>query len=103
MSSTVPTAEPFKGLMFLLATTQLLLIVDASIINVIVPTIAAELRFSETGQSWIANAYLTVFGGALLACGRMADILGRTRVFQAGLLVLGIGSVVSAMASSPEF
>src|SRR5213075_2735338 len=88
--------------MFLLATMQLLLIVDASIINVIVPTIAAELRFSETGQSWIANAYLTVFGGALLASGRMADILGRTRVFQTGLLVLAIGSVVSAMASTPE-
>jgi MFS family permease len=102
LSSTSPTAEHFKGLKFLLATTQLLLIVDASIINVIVPTIAAELRFSETGQSWIANAYLTVFGGALLASGRMADILGRTRVFQTGLLVLAIGSVVSAMASTPE-
>ena len=99
---TTNTAQNFKGLMLLLATTQLLLIVDASIINVIVPTIAGELRFSETGQSWIANAYLTVFGGALLVCGRMADILGRTRVFQAGLLVLAIGSAVSAMALSPE-
>ncbi|MGO4396299.1 MFS transporter [Variovorax sp. M-6] len=96
------TAQSFKGLMFLLATTQLLLIVDASIINVIVPTIAGELRFSEAGQSWIANAYLTVFGGALLASGRMADILGRTRIFQAGLFVLAIGSAVSAMASTPE-
>ena len=88
--------------MLLLATTQLLLIVDASIINVIVPTIAGELRFSETGQSWIANAYLTIFGGALLASGRIADILGRTRIFQAGLLVLAIGSSVSAMAPTPE-
>jgi len=103
LSSPVHTAQNFKGLMLLLATTQLLLIVDASIINVIVPTIAEELRFSETGQSWIANAYLTVFGGALLASGRIADILGRTRIFQAGLLVLAIGSVVSAMASTPEF
>ena len=88
--------------MLLLATTQLLLIVDASIINVIVPTIAGELRFSETGQSWIANAYLTIFGGALLASGRIADILGRTRIFQAGLLVLAIGSSVSAMAPTSE-
>lgn len=102
MSSSIPTAENFKALMFLLATTQLLLIVDASIINVIVPTIAGELRFTETGQSWIANAYLTVFGGALLVSGRMADILGRTRIFQSGLLVLAIGSAVSAMASTPE-
>lgn len=99
---TTETTQNFKGLMLLLATTQLLLIVDASIINVIVPTIAGELRFSETGQSWIANAYLTVFGGALLVSGRMADILGRTRIFQAGLLVLAIGSAVSAMASTPE-
>ena len=88
--------------MLLLATTQLLLIVDASIINVIVPTIAGELRFSDTGQSWIANAYLTIFGGALLASGRIADILGRTRIFQAGLLVLAIGSSVSATAPTPE-
>ncbi|MDM0032874.1 MFS transporter [Variovorax sp. J22P271] len=102
MSPTTPTTEPFKGLMFLLATTQLLLIVDASIVNVIVPTIAGELRFSETGQSWIANAYLTVFGGALLVSGRMADLLGRTRVFQAGLVVLVVGSAVSALARSPE-
>ncbi|MDM0069599.1 MFS transporter [Variovorax sp. J31P207] len=102
LSSAAHTAQNFKGLMFLLATTQLLLIVDASIINVIVPTIAGELRFSETGQSWIANAYLTVFGGALLASGRIADILGRTRIFQAGLLVLAIGSAVSALASTPE-
>ncbi|SCK55129.1 Arabinose efflux permease [Variovorax sp. HW608] len=92
----------FKKLMLLLATTQLLLIVDASIINVIVPTIAGELHFSETGQSWIANAYLTVFGGALLTAGRIADLLGRTRIFQAGLLVLAIGSSVSALARTPE-
>lgn len=92
----------YKKLMFILATTQLLLIVDASIVNVIVPTIARELSFSETGQSWIANAYLTVFGGTLLVSGRIADLLGRARVFQIGLLVLAIGSAVTALAHSPE-
>lgn len=92
----------YKRLMFLLATTQLLLIVDASIVNVIVPTIARELSFSETGQSWIVNAYLTVFGGTLLVSGRIADLMGRTRVFQLGLLVLAIGSAVCALAHSSE-
>ncbi|MEI3854969.1 MULTISPECIES: MFS transporter [unclassified Ensifer] len=87
--------------MVLLAATQLLLIIDTSIINVIVPTIATELRFSESGQSWIANAYLIAFGGALLLSGRVADLAGRVRVFQAGLLVLVVGSAVAALAFSP--
>ncbi|WP_025806361.1 MFS transporter [Pseudomonas chlororaphis] len=95
-------SNAFKWLMFLLATTQLLLIVDASIINVIVPTIAGELSFSEAGQSWIANAYLTVFGGALLVSGRIADLLGRTSIFKVGLLVLAAGSCIAALAQTPE-
>lgn len=89
-------------LMFMLAMTQLLLIVDASIVNVIVPTISKDLNFSETGQSWIANAYLTVFGGALLVSGRIADLLGRARVFQFGLLILAVGSAITASATTPD-
>lgn len=87
--------------MVLLAATQFLLIIDTSIINVIVPTIAGELKFSTSGQSWIANAYLIAFGGALLFAGRFADLVGRTRIFQAGLIVLVVGSVAAAIAFSP--
>lgn len=91
----------YNRTMVLLAATQFLLIIDTSIINVIVPTIAGELKFSTSGQSWIANAYLIAFGGALLFAGRFADLVGRTRIFQAGLIVLVVGSVAAAIAFSP--
>ncbi|MDN0083594.1 MFS transporter [Crenobacter sp. SG2305] len=86
---------------WLLAGTQFLLLVDTSIINVVVPSVAQELGFDSTGQSWIANAYLIAFGGVLLLSGRVADILGRRRVFRLGLITLALGSALAAVAAGP--
>ncbi|MCW3478341.1 MFS transporter [Neisseriaceae bacterium JH1-16] len=86
---------------WLLAGTQFLLLVDTSIINVVVPSIAQDLGFGPAGQSWIANAYLIAFGGLLLLSGRLADIRGKTRIFRLGLSILAVGSALAALAPSP--
>ena len=58
-----------------------MVVLDASIVNVALPTIGARLQFSQDNLSWVVNAYVLTFGGFLLLGGRMADLLGRRRVF----------------------
>ena len=77
-----------KGLaLALLAAAQFVVILDASIVNVALPSIGRDLDFSQENLSWVVNAYTLVFGGFLLLGGRMADLLGRRRVFTAGLIL----------------
>src|SRR5918993_660712 len=68
----------------LLAATQFVLILDASIVNVALPSIGRDLAFAPQDLSWVANAYTLTFGGFLLLGGRIADLTGRRRVFMAG-------------------
>ena len=70
----------------LLAAAQFVVILDASIVNVALPSIGADLNFSQENLSWVVNAYVLVFGGFLLLGGRMADLLGRRRLFMIGLV-----------------
>ena len=75
-----------KGLaLALLAAAQFVVVLDASIVNVALPSIGRDLDFSQENLSWVVNAYTLVFGGFLLLGGRMADLLGRRRVFTVGL------------------
>ena len=69
----------------LLAAAQFVVVLDASIVNVALPSIGRDLDFSQDNLSWVVNAYTLVFGGFLLLGGRMADLLGRRRMFIAGL------------------
>src|SRR4051812_2254235 len=71
----------------LLATAQFVIVLDASIVNVALPSIGADLDFSQDNLSWVVNAYTLFFGGFLLLGGRLADRLGRRRMFMAGMVL----------------
>ena len=71
----------------LLAAAQFVVVLDASIVNVALPSIGTALDFSQDNLSWVVNAYTLTFGGFLLLGGRMADLLGRRRMFIAGLIL----------------
>src|SRR2546430_931391 len=77
----------------LLATAQFVVVLDASIVNVALPSIGRALHFSQDSLSWVVNAYVLTFGGFLLLGGRLADLLGRRRVFIAGLIVFALASL----------
>jgi EmrB/QacA subfamily drug resistance transporter len=78
-----------------------MVILDASIVFVALPSIGADLGFSEQGLQWVVSAYALTFGGLLLLGGRAADVLGRRRVFMAGLAVFSTASLVCGLAWSP--
>lgn len=79
---------------------QFMLLVDDTIVNVALPSIAADLNLNEADLSWIPNAYLLMFGGFLLIGGRMADLLGRRRVFQVSMAAFVLASIVAGLAQS---
>src|SRR4051812_14267131 len=79
---------------------QFMVILDVSVVNVALPAIKHALGFSGTGLQWVVNAYVLVFAGFLLLGGRMADLLGRRRVFVGGLLLFSLASLVGGLASS---
>jgi len=78
-------------------------VLDASIVNVALPTIGSDLNFDQDNLSWVINAYILAFGGFLLLGGRLADLLGRRRVFIAGLILFAAASLVGGFAESEEF
>jgi EmrB/QacA subfamily drug resistance transporter len=84
----------------LLATTQFVIVLDAAIVNVAIPSIGQDLRFSEEDLTWIPNAYALTFGGFLLLGGRMADLLGRRRLFMVGLVLFSLASLLGGLAAS---
>ena len=84
----------------LLATTQFLIILDVTIVNIALPSIAGALKFSPENLTWVVNAYLLVFGGLLLLGGRLADLFGRRRMFVIGLLVFGFASLACGLAET---
>ena len=84
----------------LLATTQFVIILDAAIVNVAIPSIGRDLEFSEEDLTWIPNAYALTFGGFLLLGGRMADLLGRRRLFMVGLVVFSVASLLGGLSTS---
>src|SRR2546423_11397227 len=96
------TAERRKWLALgLLASAQFVVVLDASITNVALPSIGSALNFSQDHLSWVVNSYVLTFGGFLLLGGRAADLLGRRRVFMAGLVLFSLFSLLSGLAGSP--
>jgi EmrB/QacA subfamily drug resistance transporter len=86
----------------LLATVQFMVVLDIAIVNVALPSIQADLGFSQADLQWVISAYALLFGGFLLLGGRAADLLGRRRMFIAGLVVFSAASLVSGLAWSDE-
>src|SRR5215211_375216 len=85
----------------LLASVAFLDFVDASIVNIALPSIRTDLGFSEQALQWVPSAYLLTYGGFMLLGGRVADLLGRRRILVAGTLLIGISSLVGGFAGSP--
>ncbi len=84
----------------LLCFAQFVVVLDASIVNVALPSIGEALDFSQANLPWVVNAYVLTFGGFLLLGGRTADLLGRRRVFMAGLLLVAAASLVAGFAAT---
>jgi EmrB/QacA subfamily drug resistance transporter len=93
-----PRAKNFA--LLLLAMTQFVIVIDASIVNVALPSIGSALHFSRTDLSWVVNAYTLTFGGFLLLGGRLADVLGRRRMFMLGLALFSLASFAGGVAQS---
>ncbi len=79
---------------------QFMVILDVSVVNVALPSIKHDLGFSQEGLQWVITAYSILFGGMLLLGGRLADLLGRRRLFMAGVAVFTLGSLLSGLAWS---
>jgi EmrB/QacA subfamily drug resistance transporter len=78
----------------------LMIILDQTIVNVALPSIQADLGFTQSALAWVVNAYLIAFGGLLLLVGRLGDLIGRRRIFLAGLTVFTTASLVCGLAGS---
>jgi EmrB/QacA subfamily drug resistance transporter len=81
---------------------MLMIVLDQTIVNVALPSIQGDLGFTQTGLAWVVNAYLIAFGGLLLLAGRLGDLIGRKRVFLAGLALFTLASLLCGAAQSEE-
>jgi EmrB/QacA subfamily drug resistance transporter len=80
---------------------QLMIVLDATVVNVALPRIDADLDFGPASLSWVLNAYTLAFGGLLLLGGRLGDVFGRLRVFEIGLATFTLGSALGGLAQTP--
>ena len=85
----------------LLCMAQFVVVLDAAIVNVALPSIGDALAFSQDNLSWVVNAYVLTFGGFLLLGGRLADLLGRRRVFMFGLVLFALASLAGGCSTPP--
>ena len=79
---------------------QFMVVLDVAIVNVALPSIKTDLHFSQAGLQWVITAYAILFGGVLLLGGRLADLLGRRRMFIAGLALFAASSLLGGLAWS---
>src|SRR5207302_659035 len=79
---------------------QLMIVLDATVVNVALPAIERDLHFSQASLAWVINGYMITFGGLLLLAGRFGDRLGRRRVFLAGLGLFTVASLLCGLAPS---
>nr|MDQ5809021.1 MFS transporter [Actinomycetota bacterium] len=98
MTSTETLQQRKWYALILLAAAQFVVVLDASIVNVALPSIGDDLKIEQADLSWIVNAYTLFFGGFLLLGGRMADLLGRRRVFMGGLILFALASLLGGLA-----
>jgi MFS family permease len=99
-STTAPDPRRWKALA-VLGVAYLMVVLDVSIVNVALPSIQKSLHFSTSGLEWVVSGYALTFGGFLLLGGRSGDLLGRRRVFMAGLVLFSVFSLLCGLATSP--
>ena len=88
--------------LYVLCAGMLMIVLDATIVNVALPSIQDDLGFSQSSLAWVINAYMIPFGGLLLLAGRMGDLLGQRRVFLVGLAVFTTASLICAVSQNQE-
>ena len=86
--------------LYVLCVGMLMIVLDVTIVNVALPSIQDDLGFSTSSLAWVVNAYLIAFGGLLLLAGRLGDLVGRRRVFLAGLAVFSVASLLCGLAQT---
>ncbi|MDQ3675886.1 MAG: MFS transporter [Actinomycetota bacterium] len=95
------TNDPRRWIaLYVLCAGVLMIVIDATIVNVALPSIQDDLGFSQNSLAWVVNAYLIAFGGLLLLAGRMGDLIGQRRVFLIGLGIFTVASLLCAVAQS---
>ena len=100
-SMTANRPDPRRWLaLAVIVTAQFMVVLDVAIVNVALPTIKTDLGFSQENLQWVVTAYSILFGGVLLLGGRMADLLGRRRLFMAGLALFTVSSLLDGLAWS---
>ena len=102
MTAELQTSRPFhpRATLLLSCLAQFMVILDVSVVNVALPAIRGGLHFSEVDLQWVVNAYTVTFAGFLLLGGRAADLLGRRRVFVAGLALFALASLAGGISDS---
>ncbi|MFC8301992.1 MFS transporter [Micromonospora orduensis] len=98
MDRTAPARWPA---LLVLCAGSLMIILDGSVVSVALPAVQRDLGFTPAGLAWVVNAYLVAFGGLLLLAGRLGDLLGRRRVFLAGVALFTLASLACAAATGP--
>ena len=86
--------------LYILCLGSLMIVLDATIVNVALPSIRQDLGFSETSLAWVVNAYLLTYGGLLLLGGRLGDLLGHRRMFIYGITLFTLSSLACGLSSS---
>src|SRR2546421_7296993 len=86
--------------LYVLCLGTLMIVLDTTIVNVALPSIRADLGFSETSLAWVVNAYLLTFGGFLLLGGRLGDLFGHRRLFLSGITLFTLASLACGLAQS---
>ena len=96
-----PTGVTSKWLVLVIAClAQFMVVLDASVVNIALPSVQRGLHFAPANLQWVVNSYTLVFGGFLLLGGRAADLLGRKRLFLAGVLLFSAASLLNGLAQS---
>src|SRR5450755_2759652 len=98
-SSAGPDPRRWKALA-LLAVADFVVVLDATIVNVALPSIGRSLHASTSELSWVVSAYILAFGGLLMLGGRLADLFGRRRLFIGGLILFGLASLAGGLSTS---
>lgn len=102
VSTSAPTRSRAAVGIALVLLAQLMLVLDATVVNVALPQIQIDLGFTPAALSWVLNGYTLAFGGLLLLGGRLGDVFGRLRVFELGLALFTLASLAGGLAPTPE-
>ena len=103
MSDSTSTQRHWAVTVVVVCLAQFMVILDATITNVALPSIQSDLHFSPSDLQWVVNVYMLVFGGFLLLGGRAGDLFGRRRLFLAGVALFTFASLLDGLATSPAF